>query len=74
MIIESLVQKYLLKLLKAKAEKEGVNVESVGIMLQTDPRDKNKSIIFSEFEVEEIVNYSFKQYLTKKEIITLTKS
>ena len=73
MLIESLVQKYLLKLLKAKAEKEGVPVENVGIMFQTDPRNKNKSIIFSEFQVDEIVNYSFKQYINKDEIVKLTK-
>ena len=69
MVIESIVQKYLVKLLKNKAEQEGLDVENVGIMLQTDPRTKNKSLIFSEFKVQETTSYSFKQYLTKKEII-----
>ena len=74
-MIEILVQKYLLKLLREKAKKDNVPVESVGIMLQTDPRPKsnNKSIIFSQFVVDEIVNYEHQTYLTKEEIIKLIK-
>lgn len=71
--IESLVQKYLIKLLERKALKQGVPLESVSVMFQTDPRTKNKTLLFTSWKVENINNWEHKEWIKKEEILKLLK-
>ena len=71
--VEDLVKKYLLKLLTKYAEKKGVDPDNVAIMLQTDPRTKNKTLLFTGWDVENINSWKQKEWISNDEIIKTLK-
>ena len=69
--VESMVEKYLIRILKRYAIKNGSKDGQVGIMLQL--REEEDSILFSGWEIKDSTKFDHKEWLKEKEVIEMLK-